>query len=296
MVSAASSRLNGGMPPRQGVQLFSASVAASRSPSSGTARHGTRLDACRRNSAIVRRHCNNSPPAPRRDHLANTRNRPPMPLRLAWFLCAALLLIVPPRAGRARSRGLALAGRAGGRRPRRTGIRQCGRGNQPSAHRRGVLPGDIHRLSASPARAELPAEPASAQQLLRRIAELPARPGDRCLIFLTSHGERGEGLVLAVSDGVLSPGEPWPARCRAAAPRCRRSSSSRPVTAASFAAGKMAKPNRDHPDRSPRRPAILRLPGHRTYNFFDECLLRALPRIGDLARRVRRSRSHVCAA
>src|SRR5437660_12774503 len=38
---------------------------------------------------------------------------------------------------------------------------------------RGVLPGDIHRFSASPARAELPAEPASAQQLLRRIAPLP---------------------------------------------------------------------------------------------------------------------------
>ena len=45
----------------------------------------------------------------------------------------------------------------------------------------GVPAGNIHRLSASPAELAGGVEPASAELLLRRIAELPARPGDRCL-------------------------------------------------------------------------------------------------------------------
>ena len=38
-------------------------------------------------------------------------------------------------------------------------------------------------------------EPATAETVLRSIADLPAEPGDRCLIFLTSHGEINAGLV-----------------------------------------------------------------------------------------------------
>src|SRR5215471_21064780 len=71
----------------------------------------------------------------------------------------------------------------------------------------GVPASNIHRLSASAAELEGGAEPATADVLLRRIAELPARPGDRCLIFLTSHGERGAGLWLARSNRALSPDE-----------------------------------------------------------------------------------------
>src|SRR5437763_1059994 len=50
-----------------------------------------------------------------------------------------------------------------------------------------------------------PPSSGTARQLLRRIASLPARPGDRCLIFVTSHGEHGEGLVLAYAEEFLTP-------------------------------------------------------------------------------------------
>ena len=71
----------------------------------------------------------------------------------------------------------------------------------------GVQAGDIHRLSASPAELSSSVEPASAKTLLQRIAELSARPGDQCLVFLTSHGERGAGVWLARSNLALSPDE-----------------------------------------------------------------------------------------
>src|SRR5215469_15438316 len=50
----------------------------------------------------------------------------------------------------------------------------------------GVLASNIHRLSATAAELSADVEPASSKVLLRRIAELPARMGDRCLVFLTS--------------------------------------------------------------------------------------------------------------
>src|ERR1700751_2986276 len=67
----------------------------------------------------------------------------------------------------------------------------------------GVPAGNIHRLSASAAELSPSVEPAYAKALLHRIAELWARPGDRCLVFLTSHGERGGGVWLARSNLAL---------------------------------------------------------------------------------------------
>src|SRR3974377_542931 len=71
----------------------------------------------------------------------------------------------------------------------------------------GVPTANIHRLSASAAELGAPVEPALATVLLDRIATLPALRGDRCLIFLTAHGERGAGLWLARSNTALSPDE-----------------------------------------------------------------------------------------
>src|SRR5258708_32785832 len=70
----------------------------------------------------------------------------------------------------------------------------------------GVSASNIHRLSANAAELSPDVEPAQAKVLLRRIAELPARMGDRCLVFLTSHGERGAGLWLAPPDTPIKPG------------------------------------------------------------------------------------------
>src|SRR5437764_6083786 len=134
-----------------------------------------------------------SAPAHAAPHPANTRSRLPMPLRLALFLCAALLLIVLAAGGQGAvpTGGHSQAVLAAGDRAQPVFDNAVAAlSSWPTS--RGVLPGHIHRLSARPARAELAAEPASAQQLLRRIASLPARPGDRCLIFVTSHGEHGE--------------------------------------------------------------------------------------------------------
>jgi hypothetical protein len=140
----------------------------------------------------------------------------------------------------------------------------------------GVPSGSIHRLSASAPELAAGAEPATAEFLLRRIADLPAQPGDRCLVFLTSHGERGSGVWLARSNRALAPDE----LARALSRGCAAVPTVVIVSACysgSFAGGKMAKPNRVVLTAARGdRPSFGCQP-HRTYNFFDECLLGALP-------------------
>jgi hypothetical protein len=141
----------------------------------------------------------------------------------------------------------------------------------------GVPESNIHRLSASSAELSPGVEPALAEVLLRRIAELPARAGDRCLVFLTSHGERGGGLWLARSNTALSPDDLAQALSRgcAAVPTVVVVSA---CYSGGFAVGKMARPNRIilTAARSDRPSFGCQI--HRTYNFFDECLLGALPK------------------
>jgi Peptidase C13 family len=140
----------------------------------------------------------------------------------------------------------------------------------------GIPAGNIHRLSASAPELAAGAEPATAEVLLRRIADLPARPGDQCLIFLTSHGERSSGIWLARSNRALTPDE----LARALSRGCAAVPTVVIVSACysgSFAAGKMAKSNRIVLTAARGdRPSFGCQP-HRTYNFFDECLLGVLP-------------------
>jgi hypothetical protein len=140
----------------------------------------------------------------------------------------------------------------------------------------GVPASNIHRLSASAAELGGSAEPATTDVLLRRIADLPARAGDRCLIFLTSHGERGAGLWLARSNRALSPDE----LARALSQGCAAVPTIVIVSACysgGFATGKMAKPNRVILTASRGDRPSFGCQVHRTYNFFDECLLGAVP-------------------
>jgi len=141
----------------------------------------------------------------------------------------------------------------------------------------GVPTANIHRLSASAAELGAAVEPALATVLLERIGTLPARRGDRCLIFLTSHGERGAGLWLARSNTALSPDELAQALSRgcAAVPTVVVVSA---CYSGGFAAGKMAKPNRIVLTAARNDRPSFGCQVHRVYNFFDECLLRALPR------------------
>ena len=141
----------------------------------------------------------------------------------------------------------------------------------------GVPAANIHRLSASGAEVGAAVEPALANVLLQRIGTLPARPGDRCLIFLTSHGERGAGLWLARANTAVSPDELAQALSRgcAAVPTVVIVSA---CYSGSFATGKMAKPNRIVLTAARNDRPSFGCQVRRVYNFFDECLLGALPR------------------
>jgi hypothetical protein len=111
---------------------------------------------------------------------------------------------------------------------------------------------------------------------LRRIADLPARPGDQCLIFLTSHGERDSGVWLARSNRALTPDE----LARALSRGCSAVPTVVIVStcySGSFATGKMARPNRVILTAARGDRPSFGCQAHRIYNFFDECLLGALP-------------------
>ena len=144
----------------------------------------------------------------------------------------------------------------------------------------GVPAANIHRLSASAAQLHGPVEPATAELLLRRIAGLPAGPGDRCLVFLTSHGEPGAGLWLARSGRALHPEELAQALSRGcgAVPTIVIVSG---CYTGNFAAGAMAKPNRIIMTAARRDRPSFGCQVERTYTFFDQCLLGALPKAAD---------------
>lgn len=140
----------------------------------------------------------------------------------------------------------------------------------------GVPAANIHRLSASPREARSGAEPATVQNLLRRIAGLPAGPGDRCFVFLTSHGEHNVGLWLARSQRALRPEELAQALSRG----CGRAPTVVIVSSCysgGFAAGAMARPNRIILTASHRDRPSFGCQVERTYSFFDGCLLGVLP-------------------
>jgi hypothetical protein len=141
----------------------------------------------------------------------------------------------------------------------------------------GVPAADIHRLSASAAQLHDGVETATIPLLLRRIAGLRPRSGERCLVFLTSHGERGAGLWLARSGAALGA----EALARALAQGCAGAPTVVIVSGCytgAFVAGAMARPNRVilTAARSDR-PSFGCQVGRR-YTFFDACLIEALPR------------------
>src|SRR5205807_5802325 len=121
------------------------------------------------------------------------------------------------------------------------------------------------------------AEVASAGQLLRRIALLSPRPGDRCLIFVTSHGERGRGVHLAYSGESLTP----PGLAQALSAGCGGVPTVVIVSSCysgSFTTGPMLAPNRIILTAARADRPSFGCQADRTFTVFDECLLAALPR------------------
>ena len=140
----------------------------------------------------------------------------------------------------------------------------------------GVPARSIHRLSASPGEIRSGVEPATTANVLRSIAQLPARAGDRCFIFLTSHGQYNEGVWLARSQRALHPQE----LAQALSGGCAAVPTVVVVSACysgGFAAGTMIKPNRIILTASRRDRPSFGCQVERTYSFFDECFLQALP-------------------
>jgi hypothetical protein len=140
---------------------------------------------------------------------------------------------------------------------------------------RGVARGDIYRLSARPEARDPAVEPASAQRVLSRIASLDARPGERCLIFITSHGGRGEGVWLADGGEFLTPAE----LARAMSQGCGAVPSVVIVSSCysgAFSDGPMRAPNRIILTAARADRPSFGCQADRTYTVFDECLLGTL--------------------
>ena len=138
---------------------------------------------------------------------------------------------------------------------------------------RGVPTPNIHVLSATQGRGA--AEPASAERILARIAALRPARGEGCLVFVTSHGQRGEGIWLAYGGEFLRPAE----LARALSAGCARTPTV-VIASGCFTGGftAMRAPNRivvtaARVDRPSFGCAV-----ERTYAVFDECLIASLPR------------------
>lgn len=140
-----------------------------------------------------------------------------------------------------------------------------------------VAESDIHRLSAAPIRGTAPA---TAAEITRRIATLPVGPGDRCLVFVTSHGEHGKGVYLADDDDDLTPA----ALAAALSGSCAGVPTVVIVSACysgNFATAPMTAPNRVILTAARADRPSFGCEADRAYTVYDECLLAALPRVRD---------------
>lgn len=139
---------------------------------------------------------------------------------------------------------------------------------------RGVPASDIHRLSASARGVDPANEPASTRRVLDRIAALRPGRGDGCFVFITSHGQRGQGIWLAASGEFLEPA----GLARALSAGC--ASAPTVVIVSSCYSGAFTAvraPNRVIITAARADRPSFGCQADRTYTVFDECLLAALP-------------------
>jgi hypothetical protein len=146
---------------------------------------------------------------------------------------------------------------------------------------RGVPQSNIHRFSANPDAAGIAGvEPSGAVRILRGVSGLPVGPGDRCLVFITSHGSPKKGVYLSFAGEDLAPAPLAAAldgNC-AAVPTVVIVSS---CYSGAFAAAPMAAPNRIILTASRADRPSFGCQADRTYTVFDQCLLETLPQATD---------------
>ncbi|HKS87809.1 MAG TPA: C13 family peptidase [Stellaceae bacterium] len=152
----------------------------------------------------------------------------------------------------------------------------------------GVPAAEVHRLSAAPPARDASIEPASARGVLQRIAGLRGEPGRRCLVFLTSHGRRDDGLWLAYRGEFLTPDE----LAQALALGCARVPTVAIVSSCfsgEFSRGAMQAPNRVVLTAARADRPSFGCQADRDFTVFDECLLATLPRVSTWAAAYRRN-------
>jgi hypothetical protein len=142
----------------------------------------------------------------------------------------------------------------------------------------GIPGSDIHRLSAKASPRDPRVEPATLTRVLDRIAALQSRPGDRCFVFITSHGAEGEngGVYLSRSNELLRPA----ALARALAQGCGDVPTVVIVSSCysgSFASGAMIAPNRIVLTAARADRSSFGCAADRTYTDYDACLLGTFP-------------------
>jgi hypothetical protein len=144
---------------------------------------------------------------------------------------------------------------------------------------RGVPDADIHRLSASAgqrdSKGDPGAEPATLRRVLDRIASLQSQPGDRCFVFITSHGGEGLGIYLSREDEMLRPA----ALARALSQGCAGVPTVVIVSgcySGAFARGAMAAPNRIILTAARADRSSFGCAADKTYTDYDSCLLGTL--------------------
>jgi hypothetical protein len=140
----------------------------------------------------------------------------------------------------------------------------------------GVPAASIHRLSANGGSADPALEPATASRVLQRIASLQPGPGDRCLVFITSHGQRGRGIWLAAGGEYLQPAP----LAQALSLGCGRVPTVVIVSgcySGTFAGPAMRAPNRVILTAARGDRPSFGCQADRTYTVYDECLLDAIP-------------------
>jgi Peptidase C13 family len=140
----------------------------------------------------------------------------------------------------------------------------------------GVAATDIHRLAASADGHDPSIEPATLDRVLGRIADLHARPGEGCFVFITSHGAHNLGIYLSRQDEILRPS----ALAHALASGCGAAPTVVVVSgcySGAFARGAMAAPNRIVLTAARADRASFGCSAEQTYTHYDSCLLAALP-------------------
>jgi len=156
----------------------------------------------------------------------------------------------------------------------------------------GVSASDIHRLAASANPRDPAIEPATLDRMLGRIANLHARPGDGCFVFITSHGAHDGSIYLSRNDEMLRPA----ALARALAAGCGMAPTVVVVSgcySGAFARGAMTAPNRIVLTAARADRPSFGCAAERTYTVYDSCLLGVLPHATTWQRVFREIRSCV---